>query len=145
MRFLSWRNWQILRILLKTGLENENYLFKSDARDQKFMKYMSCPSIGIKRFWTNPNCFWQVRKWFLSIEFWFLTLSKTTWTKPKIVRPKRRTRHKCITHNGSVFLFRIHNQHAIIKLGEKKDKVVIKPVEKDCRILVNLIYTYIYT
>ena len=45
--------------------------------------------------------------------------------------------------NGSVFLFRIHNQHAIIKLGEKKDKVVIKPVEKDCRILVNL-YIYIY-
>merc|ERR1711935_147501 len=57
-----------------------------------------------------------------------------------MVRTKRRTKQECTyksLQNGSVFLFRIHNQHAIIKLGEKKDKVVIKPVEKDCRILVN--------
>ena len=66
-------------------------------------------------------------------------------TKNSLDQKKDKAKMYNSSQNGSVFLFRIHNQHAIIKLGEKKDKVVIKPVEKDCRILVNLIYTYIYT
>ena len=37
----------------------------------------------------------------------------------------------------ATFHYRIHNQHAIIKLSNKKDKAFITPVEKDCRILVN--------
>jgi len=31
----------------------------------------------------------------------------------------------------------IHNQHAILKLSDKKDKAFVRPCEKDCRILVN--------
>ena len=64
-------------------------------------------------------------------------------TKNGLNQKKDKAKMYNSSQNGSVFLFRIHNQHAIIKLGEKKDKVVIKPVEKDCRILVNL-YIYIY-
>ena len=39
--------------------------------------------------------------------------------------------------NKSIFFFRIHNQHAILKLSDKKDKAFVRPCEKDCRILVN--------
>ena len=67
-------------------------------------------------------------------------------TKNGLTQKKDKAKMYNSSQNGSVFLFRIHNQHAIIKLGEKKDKVVIKPVEKDCRILVNLyLYIYIYS
>ena len=66
-------------------------------------------------------------------------------TKNGLDQKKHKAKMYNSLQNGSVFLFRIHNQHAIIKLGEKKDKVVIKPVEKDCRILVNLYkYTFFF-
>ena len=63
---------------------------KSEARDQKITKYMLCPSIGIKLFWTDPYCFGQVRKWFLSIEFCFLTLFNTIWTCLKQYGPNQK-------------------------------------------------------